>query len=132
MTRSSGLPRSRAIVGHTRVIRSRTQPVTVERVTETTGSLDEITTTTTGHTESLWLYEPRESVADEIAGERLDGGLGGLAIADGNVDIEHGDQVTYGGVVYEVDTIVGHPVDGETGNSPDTKFWVLNFQRRQS
>lgn len=131
MARSSGFPRSSAITGHTRVIRSRTRPVTVERVTETTGSLDEVTTTSTEHTESLWLFAPRESVSEELAGERLDGGLGGLAIADGTVDIEHGDRVTYGGVVYEVDTIVGQPVDGEPGNAPDTEFWVLDFERRQ-
>jgi hypothetical protein len=117
----------------TRVVRARTRAVTVSRVTETQGTLDETTTTTTDHTESLWLFEPRESVAAEVAGERLNGSLGGLAVADGTVDIEHNDRVTHGGVEYEVDTIVGHPEDDASDGtaSPDTDFWIIDFVRRQ-
>lgn len=107
--------------------------MTVERVSETTGSLGETQTTTTEHTESMWLFEPRENVAQEIAGERLTGGLGGLAIADGTVDLQHNDRITHGGVEYEIDTIVGHPEDGATDgtDSSDTDFWIVSFVRRQ-
>jgi len=126
MTRSSGLPRQRGVGGLTRIIRARTRSVTVSRVTETTGSLDETTTTTTDHTEDIWLFEPRESVAEELTGERLNGGLGGLTVADGTVDIELDDRITYGGVEYEVDTIVGHPDDTQS----DAAFWMVSFTRR--
>jgi len=129
--RSSGLPRSKALHAQTRVIRARATDVTVRRQTETTGSLDEVTTTESDHTERIWLFEPRESVAAELAGERIDGGLGGLIVSDGNVDVKHGDRVTYGAVEYEIDTIVGHPIDAEPGSAPDTSFWILSFERRQ-
>lgn len=131
MVRSSGNPRSTGISGLTRIIRSRTSSVTVKRPTETKDSLDATTETTSDHSESIWLYEPRESVANEMLGERVEGSLGGLAIADGTVDIEKGDRVTYGGVEYEVDTIVGHPEDGQPGSSANTDFWIMSFVRRQ-
>lgn len=132
MVRSTGLPRRRGLTGITRVIRSRTRSVTVTRVTESTGSLDQTTETETDHTESIWLFEPRESVAQEIAGERLTGSLGGLVVADGTVDIQHDDRVVHGGVEYEVDTVVGHPNDGDANgaDSPDTNFWIIDFVRR--
>jgi len=131
MKRSSGIPRSAAIAGHTRVIRARSRDVTVSRPTKTTNELDEVTETTTERTASIWLFQPRESIADEIAGERIDGGIGGLVVSDKSVDLQKGDVVTYGGVEYELDTIVGHPEDGEPGNAPDTAFWMLDFERRQ-
>ena len=133
MKLSSGVPRQRGLDGITRIIRARTRSVTVNRVTETKGSLDETQTTTDGHTESVWLFEPRENVAQEIAGERLEGSLGGLTVADGTVDIQHNDRITHGGVEYEVDTVVGHPEDGDADgtSSPDTDFWIVNFVRRQ-
>jgi hypothetical protein len=133
MNVSSGLPRKHGLRGISHVIRARTRSVTVDRVTETTGSLGETQTTTAEHTESMWLFEPRESVAQEIAGERINGGLGGLALADGTVDLQHNDRITHGGVEYEIDTIVGHPEDDKTDatDSPDTDFWLVSFVRRQ-
>lgn len=134
MARSTGLPRRKGIAGITRVVRARTSAVTVSRVTETQGSLDETTTTTSDHTEDLWLFEPRESVAEELVGERINGGLGGLAVADGTVDLNKDDRIVHGGVEYEVDTIVGHPEDAEPdgSSSPDTDFWLVTFVRRQT
>jgi hypothetical protein len=133
MTVSTGIPRRRGLGGISRVIRSRQRRVTVQRPTETTGSLGETQTTTTEHTESLWLFEPRETVAQELAGERIDGSLGGLAAADGSVDMEHNDRIVHGGVEYEVDTVVGHPDDGDADGTPseDTDFWMVSFVRRQ-
>lgn len=133
MALSSGLPTGRGLDGLTRVIRARTRAVTVSRVTQSTGSLDETTTTTSDHTEDIWLFQPRESVAAEIAGERVNGRLGGLAVADGTVDLQINDRVTHGGVEYEIDSIVGHPKDGDTNATPSpvTRFWVIDFERRQ-
>lgn len=133
MARSSGISRRMGIAGITRVIRGRTSAKTVNRVTETQGSLDETTTTTNGHTEDLWLFEPRESVANEAVGERINGSLGGLAVADGTVDVQHDDRLTHGGVEYEVDTVVGHPEDGDADgtDSPGTDFWIIDLVRRQ-
>lgn len=131
MTRSTGIPRGRGLDGISRIIRSRTRTVTVNRVNESKGSLDETQTNTSEHTERLWLFEPRENIAQEIAGERLEGSLGGLAVD--SLDIQHNDRITHGGVTYEVDTVVGHPDDGDADgtNSPDTDFWMVTFTRRQ-
>lgn len=134
MTRSTGLPRRTGLAGLSRVISARTRTVTVRRVTESTGSLDQKNTTEATHSEDIWLFEPRESVAQEITGERLTGGLGGLAIADGSVDVQSDDRITHGGVDYEVDTIVGHPEDDDADGttSPDTDFWMITFVRLAS
>lgn len=133
MTRSTGLPRRTGIAGITRVVRARTSATTVSRVSTSKDSLDQTTTTTSDHTEDLWLFEPRESVAEELVGERVNGGLGGLAVADGTVDIQRDDRITHGGVEYEVDTIVGHPEDGDADGttSSETDFWLVTFVRRQ-
>lgn len=133
MVRSTGLPNTPGIAGLTRVIRARTRSVTLSRVSETKGSLDQVETTTSDHTEQIWLYEPRENVAEEIAGERLEGGLGGLVVADDTVDVQKDDRIQHGGVEYEVDTVVGHPEDGAADGtqSPETDFWMISFTRRQ-
>lgn len=133
MTVSTGIPRRRGLGGISRVIRSRQRRVTVERPSESQGSLGETTTTTSEHTESMWLFEPRETTAQEIAGERLDGSLGGLTVADGSVDVQHNDRIVHGGVEYEVDTVVGHPDDGDADGTPTegTDFWMVSFVRRQ-
>lgn len=133
MARSTGLPRRKGLAGMTRVIRSRTRSVTFSRVTEQKGSLDQTTTTESEYTEDVWLFEPRENVAQELAGERIQGSLGGLVVADDAVDIEKDDRVVHGGVEYEVDTIVGHPEDDAADGtpSPDTDFWIISFVRRQ-
>jgi hypothetical protein len=133
MTLSSGIPRRRGLGGISRIIRSRQRRVTVQRPTETQGSLDETQTDTNEHTESLWLFEPRENVGKELAGKQVDGSLGGLAAADGSVDVALNDRIVYGGVKYEVDTVVGHPDDADADGtpSPDTDFWVISFVRRQ-
>jgi hypothetical protein len=133
MARSSGIPRSHGLIGIRRIIGARTRSVTVSRPTETTGSLGETETTTTDHTENIWLFEPNESVASEITGERIEGTLGGLTVADGSTDLQHSDRIVHGGVEYEIDTIVGHPDDDEPDGtvSSNAKFWYITFTRRQ-
>lgn len=125
MSYSSGLPRAKGLAGISRVVRARASATTVSRPTRTKGTLDETTDTTADHTEQLWLFEPQEAVAQEAVGERVNGALGGLAVADGTVDIDKDDRVTHGGVVYEVDTIVGHPEDD------NADLWLISFNRRQ-
>lgn len=124
MDRSSGIPRQRGLRGITAIIRSRTKSTTVTRVTETTGALDQAEETKSEHSESLWLFEPEEARSRVPEGERIDGDLGALAIADGTVDIQNGDRLTHGGVEYEVDTVVGRPDDGSTD------YWAINLVRR--
>jgi len=86
--------------------------------------LDETVETTTDHTESLWLYEPQERRAAQRTGERVEGALGGLAVADGTFNVQRGDRLSHGGVEYECDSIVAHP-------SEDTpEMYVLDFTRR--
>jgi len=82
----------------------------------------------------LWLFAPQDSVADEIAGERVNGSLGGLTTADGDVDVQKNDRVTHGGVEYEVDTVIGHPEDAPADGTatPDTDFFIISFVRRQT
>jgi hypothetical protein len=131
MTRSTGLPRKRGLAGISRVIRARSRPVTVTRPTVSQGSLDEQTETLSDHQEDLWLFDPRKRDDDQIAGERIEGNLGALAV--GRVDIEPGDRVTHGGVEYEVDTVVGHPDDADADGSyvDEVDFWMVDFTRRQ-
>lgn len=133
MARSSGLPTGRFQRGITRIIRARSRTVTVERPTTTTGALDQETETTEEHIVDCWLYQPTEQTANEIAGERVNGDLGALAVADGTVDLQRDDRIVHGGVEYEVDAVVGHPHDGATdaSPSPDTDFWTINLVRRQ-
>lgn len=134
MVRSSGIPRRRGLGGISRIIASRATSKTVERYDETTNSLgDKTESLISERVESLWLFAPNEGVGSEVVGERLDGALNGLCVADGTVDIQHNDRVVHGGVEYEVDTIVGHPDDDEPDGteSPNTDFWVLTFERRQ-
>lgn len=132
MELSTGLPRQKGIAGATRVIRARTSSTTVKRPTESKGSLDETTTTLSEHVEDLWLFSPQESIAQEIVGEHPNGSLGALAVSDGTVDIQHNDRITHGGVVYEVDTVVGHPEDGDADGtrSEGTDFWMIDLVRR--
>lgn len=124
MVRSSGLPTSRGRHGMRRVVSARSEPVVVTRPTTTVNDLDETVETTSEHTESLRLYEPQERRAAQRTGERVEGALGGLAVADGTFDMQRGDRVTHGGVVYEVDSVVAHP----STNDPD--LYVLDFTRR--
>lgn len=133
MRLSSGTPRDTGLDGITRIIRARVSATTVSRPSRTKGSLDQNTETTTDHTEDLWLFEPREALAEEIVGERINGSLGALAVSDGTVDLQTDDRVTHGGVTYEVDTVVGHPEDGAADgtSTPDTDFWIVTFTRRQ-
>jgi len=132
-TRSTGFQRPTAMAGMITVVTARTAPQTVSRVTESTGTLDEVTTTTTDHTEDLWVYEPRERIAEELTGERVQGSLAAIAVADGTVDLEVNDRLTYGGIEYEVDTVVGHPEDDQADGTatPDTDLWLIGFTRRQ-
>lgn len=118
----------------TRIIRSRSRSVTVSRPTTEKNSLDGTTETLDEHVENIWLFEPREQVANEIAGERVTGSLGGLVVADRAVDIQKDDRITHGGVEYDVDTVVGHPTDNPADGtrSTGTDFFVVNFVRRQT
>lgn len=131
MARSSGIPTKRPISGITRIIRSRSRSVTVSRPTRETNALDEEVETLNEHVEDMWLFEPREQAASEIAGDRINGSLGGLVVAERQVDIQHGDRITHGGVEYEVDTVVGHPDDDQADGSVSegTDFFVVNFTR---
>lgn len=133
MVRSSGIPTGRPIAGMTRIIRSRSRSITVSRPTTTKNALDGTSETLTEHTESVWLFEPREQVATEMTGERIDGSLGGLVVAGRAVDIQTNDRITYGGVEYEVDTVVGHPQDNLSDGTPsvETDFFIVSFVRRQ-
>ena len=117
----------------TRIIRSRTRSITVSRPTTTQNSLDTTEETLADHTENVWLFQPTEGVGQEFAGERVTGSLGGLVVAESDVDIQHNDRITHGGVEYEVDTIVGHPEDAPADGteSPNTDFFVVDFTRRQ-
>jgi hypothetical protein len=117
----------------TRIIRSRSRSITVSRPTTTQNSLDTSEETLSDHTEDVWLFQPREGVGQEFAGERITGSLGALIVAEDAVDIEHNDRITHGGVEYEVDTIVGHPEDAAADGtpSPDTDFFVVDLVRRQ-
>lgn len=132
MTRSSGISRHRALAGITRIISARARSVTVQRPEQSTGELDEVTETTTEHSEDIYLHDPGENIAEVAAGERTVGDLGGLAVSDDSVDIQHGDRITHGGVEYEVDTVVGLPVDDDSdgSESPDTDYWKITFIRR--
>mgnify|MGYP000238093105 CR=1 FL=1 len=134
MARSSGIPRRRGLGGISRIIGARTTSKVIKRYGETTNSLGESTSGLLDeHTERLWLFEPSEGIGTEVVGERLDGALNGLCVADGTVDLEHNDRVVHGGVEYEIDTIVGHPNDDEPDgtDSENTDFWVITFERRQ-
>lgn len=118
----------------TRIIRSRARSVTVSRPTKQKNSLDGTTESLAEHTENIWLFEPREQVANELAGERVTGSLGGLVVADRAVDIQKDDRITHGGVEYEVDTVVGHPEDDPADGtmSVETDFFIVDFVRRQT
>lgn len=133
MALSTGIPRGKGLGGITRIIRARVTATTVSRPSASKGSLDGSSTSTSDHSEDLWLFEPRESVAEEVIGERVNGGLGALAVADGTVDLQKDDRITHGGVVYELDTVVGHPGDDDPDgtSSPSTDFWLATFVRRQ-
>ena len=132
MTRSSGMPTGTPLSAITRIIRSRARSVTIERPTQTTNSLDTTDETLNEHTVQLWLFQPTENVSQELVGERVDGSLGALGVADG-LDLEKDDRLTHGGVEYEVDTIVGHPDDAAADGTTQsgTKFFVVSLVRRQ-
>lgn len=117
----------------TRIIRSRTRSVTVSRPTTTKNSLDGTSETVEEHTEHIWLFQPREQVAAEVAGDRITGSLGGLVVAGRAVDIQKDDRITHGGVEYEVDTVIGHPDDNSADGTQSlgTDFFIINFVRRQ-
>lgn len=124
MVRSSGIPRGRGIAGITRIIAARATATTVTRVTESKDSLDSTTESSSEHSEDVWLFNPDEASVQSIAGERVTGDLGGLAVADGSVDIQKGDRIVHGGVEYEVDTVVGVP------DEEQTNYWQISLIRR--
>jgi hypothetical protein len=121
------------MAGMTTVVSARTSAVTVSRPVESTDSLDAVTTTTSDHTEDVWLFQPQERVSEQLVGEQLDGSLGGLLVSDGTVDLQLNDRVIYGGVEYEINSVVGHPDDDKPDGtaSPNTDIWIVDFARRQ-
>lgn len=125
MDLSTGLPRQKGLAAMQHVVGSRTTAKTVSRHTETVNALDEVETTTTDHTEQLWLFDPNDTVAEEITGERIGGQLGGLAVADGTVDLQPRDTLDHGGLTYEVDTVVGEP------NEDDPSMWRIELTEQQ-
>lgn len=129
--RSGGAPSDYGTKVITDLIDARTQSVVVTRPTKTTGSLDETTETTAEHTEQIWFVSPRKSVTNVDTGERVNGDLRGLA--PDPLDIQKDDRITYGGVEYEVDTVIGRPgdgtPDGETTEGVD--YFVITLVRRQ-
>lgn len=134
MTRSTGLNTNPLVGAITKVIAARSRTYQVRRPTEHVGSLDEVTDTTTEHPEYIYLFESSEQVSDEITGARVDGDLGGLVVADGAVDIQYGDYVDYGGITYQVETVVGMPDDSDmdaTVDSERTRYWNLGLVRTQ-
>lgn len=133
MVRSSGIPRRRALDTMSGIIGARARTVEFKRPTVSTGPLDERTETVNAHTEHVYPHDPSESIANEEGGERVVGDLAALAVADGTVDVQVNDRITYGGVEYEVDTVVGYPEDDDADGteSPDTDYWKLTFVRRQ-
>lgn len=133
MVRSTGIPTDRAVGMIGRIIRTRSDPVTFTRPTTTTNSLDEEVETTADHTENAWLYDASEAVGQEIAGERINGALGAFIYSDGSVDVQLNDRVTYGGVTYKVDSVVGKPTDNDAdGTTSDgTTYFIVDLVRRQ-
>lgn len=127
MVRSNGIPRGTPIALMSRVISARSNAVTFTRPTKTKGGLDQVEETTAEHTENVWLHVPEERVREVSSGEREVGDIAALAVADGTVDIQKDDRVTYGGVEYEVDSVIGLPEDN---GSPE--MWLVQFIRRQS
>lgn len=132
MARSTGISTRQSRHAMSRLIRQRAQSVTINRPVRMTNALDDTDETIDEHTESMWLFDARESIADEIGGDRINGGLGGLVVAGRAVDLDKDDRITHGGVEYEIDTIVGQPVDDDPDGtcSPETTFYIVNFVRR--
>lgn len=132
MSRSSGLPTGRLRAGMTRIIRSRARSVTIKRPTKTKNSLDDTVETIDEHIENIWLFQPQENISQELTGERINGSLGGLLVAERGVNVQKDDRVVHGGIEYEVDTVVGHPEDtnADGGRVDGTDFFVISFVRR--
>lgn len=124
MVRSNGIPRRRVVGGISRIISSRASAQSVTHVTTTKDSLDSKTETTTESIEDVWLFDPDETSVQSVGGERITGDLGGLAVADGTVNIGNGDRMSHGGIEYEVDTSVGVPDDEQTD------YWQISLIRR--
>lgn len=128
---AGGAPLTRGPRQIASIIRARTQAVEITRATESTGSLDETTETTSTFTEDLWLGDVSESLSSVVSGDRSVGTLTALGL-DG-IDIEVDDRLSYGGVEYEVDTVVGRPADADAdGTSHDgTRYFAITLERRQ-
>lgn len=130
MARSSGIPRSVGVHGITRIIGARTSATTINRPTESLNDLGETETTTSDHTEDLWLFEPQEAATEIPAGEHVTGQLAALGL-DG-IDVQREDRITHGGAEYEVDTVIGQPEDNDADGTThtDTAYFVVNLVRR--
>ena len=131
--RASGISRTSSLRMMVRIVRSRSSAVVFTTPTTSTNEFDETVETTTEHTENVWLFQPEERVSDEITGERINGSLGGLVVADDTVEISKDDRITYGGVEYEVDTVVGYPNDAAADGTPsEATFFQIDFTRRNT
>jgi len=120
-----GISRDDSLILMARTVRHRAIPIEIRRATTTTGSLDEQQETVSTRTEGVWLFNPRENEAPSRVGDRIDGQLGGLVVADGGVDIETGDELTHGSGDYEIREIIGLP------NDTDPYLWQLSLTRNQ-
>lgn len=128
--RAGGAPLGRAVTTIAGIIDARATSVVLTRPSKSTGSLDETKEQTNDHTEQMWLVSPDESISQDPAGERISGDLRALTL-DG-ADVQKDDRLTYGGVEYEVDTIVGRPddanSDGTTHNG--VEYFDITLMRR--
>lgn len=129
--RAGGAPIGEAQAVIESIIDARTRSVTVTRPSKSTGSLDETTETTSDHTEQLWLVSPSEYISEVETGERTTGDL--RALGTDGIDVQHGDRITYGGVEYEVDTVVGRPDDNPADgtNHSGIEYFDITLIRRQ-
>ncbi len=109
--RSGGVPTDRGVTAISSVISQRVRPIVIKRPTTETGPLDETTETLSEHTESLWPVSPSERIEITDTGDRLQGDLRALAL-DG-IDVQTNDRITYGGVEYEVNSVIGQPEDAQ-------------------
>lgn len=114
------LPTSGGPSAITSIVSAKAQAYELRRPSHETGARGGTETTTT-HEADIWVFSPREVNIDTEYGDRLTGGLGGLALPP--EDIQQGDRLTYQGIAYEVTELV------TTDDSNDV-VTVINLTRR--
>lgn len=121
------IPRSRGLKGLRMVVRKRVTPYSLVRPDEeSTGRFGEdVDTSSAGPTVNLWCYDPTEINVDTEYGDRLGGDLQGLALPDGDVQVQ--DRLDHGGETYVVDRIMHIP----DNDSPVLKMFSLVKQTNE-